>query len=215
MTISGMARTGLAPEYVEALGMQAMSVIGLLSDLTMHELGCYVMKQPSAEQKALVGQYFLEGTKPQGWLYPEEALEIQNEPNTYRQVRLMKMYRQQKIKQAQADNSRNIQETAQAQSQAAQDTANAELQALQAKADIDKDLNWEKARADVWKNQQIVRDQVFLARVTEKLKAGTALDLEEERRYTELLKIKEQGHWDIMKEKAKPKPVVKPGGAKK
>jgi hypothetical protein len=212
MTFSGMARTGLAPEYVEALGMQSMAVVGLLSDLTMHELGCYMIKEPSNEEKAMVNQYMLEGTKPGGWLYPEEALEIQNEPNTYRKVRLMKMYRQQKIQQAQADKAQDVQMNAQAQSQAAQDAANAAMAQAQQEHDQAKELAWETARAEAWKDKQLSTNKAFVLQMEYKLKNNLALSEEEQRRYTELLKTDRQGEWAIRKEQAKPKPVVKTGG---
>ena len=211
MHITGMARTGLAPYYTEVVGLRGMSLVKFLSDLTDHELGCYLMKAPSQETIQWFAKYCDTGINS-GSLLEEEAFEIMNETNVYRKVRLLKMYRQQKRKAAMQDEqmkaqikSQNDTATAQAASKAA---ADAEERISQAKAD----LEWEKSKAQVWAKKQTIADEAFLLNVQSKNARNEALSEEEQSRITEMMKIDRQGSWNLQIAKAKPKP--KSGGTK-
>jgi hypothetical protein len=205
MHISGMAASGLAPEYTEALGLRSMSVMGLLSDLTHHQLGCYLLKIPSPEIKARIAMYVQEGIKA-GWLYPEEAIEVEMEPNIYRSIRLLKMYKAQKQAAQQAQTSKDIQENAMAQQQSLVAKAQADQEAAAADRQGQTELEWEKARAQVWASKQETANQVFLANIQSQLNRGEKLTEEQERRVTEMMKVDRQGEWNVRVQQAKPKP---------
>lgn len=206
MHISGMAATGLAPQYTEALGLQAMAVNGLLSDLTYHELGVYAMKQPTQEMRLWINEYCKTGIA-NGSLYEEEAFEIQDEPNIYRSIRLLKMYRQQKIAQKQkemqaqykAEEEKNI-NSANATAEAARGTLEYEMQEKRA-------LEMDKAEAQMLVNKAAAQDQAFLIRIKAKLDKDQALSIEEERRMTELEKAETVGKFQLLAAKARPKPT--------
>jgi hypothetical protein len=207
MHISGMAATGLAPQYTEALGLQAMAVTALLSDLTYHELGVYLEKQPTEQMKAWINEYCKMGIS-KGSLYEEEAFEIQNEPNIRRAILLLKMYRQQKIAQKQkemqaqykAEEEKNI-NSANATAEAARGTLEYEMQEKRA-------LEMDKAEAQMLVNKAAAQDQAFLIRVKAKLDKDQALSVEEERRMTELEKAETVGKFQLLAAKARPKPTV-------
>lgn len=207
MHLSGMAATGLAPQYTEALGLQAMAVTTLLSDLTYHELGVYMQKQPTEQMRAWINEYCKAGIA-NGSLYEEEAFEIQNEPNIYRAIRLLKMYRQQKIAQKQkemqaqykAEEEKNI-NSANATAQAARETLDYELEGKRA-------LAMDEAEAKMLVNKAAAEDEAFLIRVKAKLAKDEALSVEEERRMTELLKAETIGKFQLLAAKARPKPTV-------
>jgi hypothetical protein len=205
MHISGMAATGLAPQYTEALGLQAMAVNGLLSDLTYHELGVYAMKQPTQEMRMWINEYCKTGIA-NGSLYEEEAFEIQDEPNIYRSIRLLKMYRQQKIAQKQkemqaqykAEEEKNI-NSANATAQAARETLDYEMQAK-------RQLAMDEAEAQMLINQKATENEAFLIKIKAKLAKDEALSIEEERRMTELLKAETVGKFQLLAAKSRPKP---------
>lgn len=207
MHLSGMAATGLSPQYTEALGLQAMAVTTLLSDLTYHELGVYMQKQPTEQMRAWINEYCKAGIA-NGSLYEEEAFEIQNEPNIYRSIRLLKMYRQQKIAQKQkemqaqykAEEEKNI-NSANATAQAARETLDYELEGKRA-------LAMDEAEAKMLVNKAAAEDEAFLIRVKAKLAKDEALSIEEERRMTELLKAETIGKFQLLAAKARPKPTV-------
>lgn len=207
MHISGMAATGLAPQYTEALGLQPMAVMNLLSDLTYHELGVYMQKQPTEQMKAWINEYCKTGID-KGSLYEEEAFEIQNEPNIYRSIRLLKMYRQQKIAQKQkemlaqykAEEEKNI-NSANATAEAARATLEYEMQEKRA-------LAMDEAEAKILVNKAAAEDEAFLIRVKAKLAKDEALSIEEERRMTELLKAETVGKFQLLAAKARPKPTT-------
>lgn len=205
MHLSGMAATGLAPQYTEALGLQAMAVNSLLSDLTYHELGVYLQKQPTQEIRMWINEYCKTGIS-KGTLYEEEAFEIQNEPNIYRSIRLLKMYRQQKVAQKQkemqaqykAEEEKNI-NSANATAEAARATLEYEMQEKRA-------LAMDEAEAKILVNKAAAEDEAFLIRVKAKLAKDEALSIEEERRMTELLKAETVGKFQLLAAKARPKP---------
>ena len=207
MHLSGMAATGLAPQYTEALGLQAMAVNSLLSDLTYHELGVYLQKQPTQEIRMWINEYCKTGIS-KGTLYEEEAFEIQNEPNIYRSIRLLKMYRQQKIAQKQkemqaqykAEEEKNI-NSANATAEAARATLEYEMQEKRA-------LVMDEAQAKMLVNKAAAEDEAFLIRVKAKLAKDEALSIEEERRMTELMKAETVGKFQLLAAKARPKPTV-------
>lgn len=207
MHLSGMAATGLAPQYTEALGLQAMAVNSLLSDLTYHELGVYLQKQPTQEIRMWINEYCKTGIS-KGTLYEEEAFEIQNEPNIYRSIRLLKMYRQQKVAQKQkemqaqykAEEEKNI-NSANATAEAARATLEYEMQEKRA-------LVMDEAQAKMLVNKAAAEDEAFLIRVKAKLAKDEALSIEEERRMTELLKAETVGKFQLLAAKARPKPTV-------
>ncbi len=206
MHISGMAATGLAPEYTEALGTHKMSLVALLSDLTMHELGVYVQKAPTDEVNLWFRTTCEKGVD-KGSLLEEEAFEIINEPNVYKRIRLLKMYRQQKQQAAQENFAREAQVKSQNDIASAQSSQQYAQQTEQMKIEGQKELAWEQAKAEAWKNKQSVTDQAFLLDVQNQKELGKALSEEDAHRLTELSKINAKGQWDLTIAKAKPKPT--------
>lgn len=196
MHISGMAGTGLAPEYAEALGIDSIAKLALLSDLTIHELGVYLLRQPTEEMKAVLRQYLANGITAKT-LLEEEAMEIEMEPNIYKAIRLMKMYRQQKSRDAMAQAQAQSQMNADQQVQSSQAAAQAEMQAAQFEWGQKKEYEWEKAKATAWASKQTIADQAFLANLNSKLAKNEALTEEENRRLTELMKVDRQGSWNL------------------
>ena len=207
MHITGMAATGLAPAYTEALGLTHMAVMGLLSDLTMHELGCYLMKQPSEEIAEWFRKYCDTGIN-NGSLYEEEAFEILNEPNVYRKVRLLKMYRQQKQQLAQQNEAQSAQVKSQNDIAASKAAAQAKQESDAAFIQGQSSLEWEKAKAQAWLSKQQISDKAFLLNLESKNARGEAYTEEEQRRITELMKIDHQGSWNLEIAEAKPKPTA-------
>jgi len=206
MTISGMAATGLAPQYTEALGLEAMAVTALLSDVTMHELGVYLMKQPTNEMKSWINEYCKAGIT-NGTLYEEEAFEIQNEPNIWRSIRLLKMYRKQKQDLKMSEMQAQYDGEEQKNIASAQATAEAQRANLDYEFEKKKELAWEEAAAKIEVDDKAASNQAFLIRVQAKLDAKEALTMEEERRMTEMMKIREQGRIQVQVAKVKPKPT--------
>ncbi len=207
MNISGMAAAGVKPQYVESMGVKGSAFLTLMSDLTMHELGVYLMKSPTQEMRMWINEYCKVGIQNQT-LYEEEAMEIQMEPNIYRAIRLLKVYRTRKIQQKQAD----AQAQYQAESKKNIESIEASAQAKEAELDGQIRLAQETAQIEVWKSQQITRDEAFLLSVKAKLDMKLALSEEEQNRMTELMKIDRQGFYQVQVAKAKPKP--KPAGKK-
>jgi len=208
MHISGMAATGLAPQYTEALGLQAMAITALLSDLTIHELGVYPMKQPTAEMRQWINEYCKAGIL-NGTLYEEEAFEIQTEPNIWRSIRLLKMYRRQKQEQKSKEMQQQYSAEQEKNIASAQATAKAQKGAIDYEMEKKKELVWETEAAKQETEAKSIANQAFLIRVQAKLDAKQELTMEEERRLTELMKIREQGRNQVMAAKVKPKPTVK------
>jgi hypothetical protein len=205
MHITGMARTGMAPEYTEAVGLRGMALIGLLSDLTDHELGCYLMKQPTEEMNQWIAKYCDSGIKA-GSLLEEEAFEIQMEPNVYRRIRLLKMYRQQKQKQAMDMEAQKAQIKSQNDTATAQAAAQAQQEAQQAMDDSKINYEWEKAKATVWAKKQTIADEAFLLNLQSKNARNEAYTQAEQDRVTKMMEIDAQGQWNLLIAKSKPKP---------
>lgn len=208
MHISGMAASGVSPQYTEALGIQASALLTLLSDLTIHELGVYLQKAPTEEVRMWINEYCKVGIQ-NGTLYEEEAFEIQNEPNIYRSIKLLKTYRQEKTKQKQAD----MQSQYQAESQKNIESIQASAQAKQAEFDAEIAMEQQKAQLTVWANKQKAGDEAFLLNLQSKNARGEAYTAEEQRRITEMMKIDRQGYWQVQVAKNTPKPS--PSKAKK
>lgn len=157
--------------------------------------------------KVWINEYCKMGIS-KGSLYEEEAFEIQNEPNIRRAILLLKMYRQQKIAQKQkemqaqykAEEEKNI-NSANATAEAARATLDYELQGK-------RDLEMDKAEAQMIVNKAAAQDQAFLIRVKAKLDKDQALSIEEERRMTELEKAETVGKFQLLAAKARPKPTA-------
>ncbi len=205
MHISGMAATGLAPQYTEAIGLRNISVLTLLSDLTMHELGVYIEKQPTEEMNAWFRQ-FCEAGIANGTMYEEEAFEILNEPNMGRRVRLLKMYRKQKQDQAAAAEQQTAQVKSQNDIASAQAAAQMAQQSAQAEHQNSIDLAWETAKANSWESKQKVADEAFILNLQSKNARGEAFSEEEQKRITQMMAIDRQGQWNLQIANAKPKP---------
>lgn len=211
--ILGMAQSGVAPEYTEALGMDDIARVGFMSDLSLSELGVFMLREPTEEMRAALRVYTAEGVKA-GWLMPFEAFEIENESNIYRAIRLMKMYFEKKKKEEQAKSSRDIQENTQAQQQSAMASAQAQMQADQATTQQQIQLAWEQAKANDWADAQKTSRQAFLLQVKNQLDTGQKLSLEQERRMTELMKEDRKGQYQLQVAAMKPKPAPTKGPSK-
>ena len=207
MFISGMAATGLAPHYAQAIGMDKISTLALLGDLTHHELGCYLMRQPSEEMRARLSGYIQEGVRTMA-LTNYEAMEIEMEPNIYRAIKLLKMYAGQKEKKAMAQQQAMYKAEEEKNAASAQSTAEAKLQVEGQIWQFKKDYAWEQARADVWASKQKTSDQAFLIQLQSKLAVGEKLSEEEQKRLTELMAIERKGQFDLQIASMKPKPAT-------
>lgn len=205
MHITGMARTGLAPYYTEAIGLRGMSLLKFLSDLTEHELGCYLEKAPTQEEAQWIAKYCDSGIKA-GSLFEEEALEIQKEPNPYRKIKLLKMYRQQKRDMAMKDEETKAQIKSQNDTATAQAAAQASMDATEVNNESEKEKAWEVAKAKVWAEGQLVAHKAFLLNLKSKNARGEAYSAEEQARITKMMEIDRTGAWDLRISKAKPKP---------
>lgn len=205
MHISGMAASGLAPEYTEALGMDTMSAIGLLSDLTVHELGVYLMKQPTEEINLWFKEFCQKGIVA-GTLYEEEAMEILMESNVYTRIQLLKVYRQRKIdlerskmqQQYDAEEKKNI--------NSANATAEAQKGTLDYELEKKKELAWETEKARAWADKQKASNDAFLMQVQSRLNRGENLEEAEQKRMTELLKEETKGRYQLQVASMKPAP---------
>jgi len=209
MFITGMASTGLAPLYAQAVGYDSISVINLLKDLTMHQLGCYLMKQPTEEMRARLSGYLLAGIKS-GALREYESMEIEMEPNIYKAIKLMKMYWGQKQREAEATASRQMQDNTQAQIASNQAAEEAKAQSLQAAYSMQGQCEWEKAKAEDWKLTREASRQATLLSIKAKLDQGIALTDAEQDRLTKLMVADKQGQYQLMAASMKPKPTSKP-----
>lgn len=208
MCISGMAATGLAPEYTEALGIGPMSILALLSDLTQAELGVYLMRQPTQEMRLWINEYAKAGIA-NGSLYEEEAMEIQMEPNIWKAIKLLKMYRKQKQQQKQAEVQQQYDAEQQKNIASAQAAEQAKQQTLQMENQSKESLIQQQAKVDFALEQQRVQNEAFLLSVKNKLEKDKELSVEEQRRLTELLKAETVGEYQLQAAREKPKPTSK------
>lgn len=213
MHISAMASNGMAPDYTEALGLDSMALLGSLGDIGAHEYGAYLIKESSRDQKMFLQQQIAESQRA-GYLLPEEAMEIQQEKNPYRAIRLLKMYRQQK----EAREMEKMQQTYQAELQKNIESANATEQAkqgtLEAEWGLKGDFEFAKARATMLVKREEVRNAILLAKVEQ----GGKLSEEMEERVTKLMLADKQGEWDLLIAEQKAKEAdrkKKSEGAKK
>lgn len=196
MYISGMAASGVAPDYAEALGDKAMAFMQSMNDIGNHALGVYLMKQPTEEMRAKLSIYIQNGVK-NGTLLEEEAFEIENEPNIYRAIRLMKKYRQDKIKARQADEQRMAEIQMQTNTQSVQAAEGEKRMTLEMEVEGKTRLAWEQAKAEVWKSKQTIADEAFMLNLKTKLATNQALTEEEQRRLTELAKEDKKGMYAL------------------
>jgi len=196
MYISGMASVGMAPDYADALGDESMGFMASMSDIGMHSYGAFLMKEPTEEMRNRLFQYTQNGVK-NGTLYEEEAFEIENEPNIYRAIRLLKKYRQDKMKAKQmmdkqmmeAEMAKNT-ESVKASEAEKRTTAEETTQGK-------KDLAWEQAKAKVWASKQTVADEAFILNLKSKLAKGEAITEEEQRRITALATGQQDGEYQL------------------
>lgn len=207
MFISGMAATGLAPHYTEALGMEEMSTLALLSDITHHELGCYLERQPTEEMRAKLSNLLAEGVS-KGSLYEFEAFEVEMEPNIYRAIKLMKMYWGQKQKLAAETATRQMQDNTDSQIKSNQAASQAKMDEKDQEWELKKDFEMAKAQSDAFLDKQKTANQAFLIQLQSKLNTGQALSELEEKRLNDLMAIDRKGAWDLRLAKEKPKPVA-------
>lgn len=205
MHISQMAATGMAPDYTEAIGLDNMAFMGLMSDLTVHEFGCYLIKQPTQEMRAVLDGYCQAGIV-NGTLYEEEAFEIKMEPNIYRAIRLLKVYRQQKLDQKQAEVAAQQQGEMQKNIGSAQATAQAAQQTMQMETDAKVQQAWQEAQARVWESKATLADKAFLLNLEAKLKMNLALTEAEQDRLTAMSTAQIAGEYALQAAKLKPKP---------
>ena len=205
MFISGMAATGLAPHYTEAIGMDQMSTLALLSDLTHHELGCYLERQPTEEMRAKLSALLAQGVAA-GSLYEFEAFEVEMEPNIYRAIKLMKMYWGQKQKAAKAQSDAQIQANTQAQIQSNQAASEAKMGEMQQEWGMKSEYEWTKAQAQAWADKQRIANEAFLLSVKAKLDQGLALSDAEQDRMTKLMVVERTGQYQLQIAKSRPKP---------
>lgn len=205
MFISGMAATGLAPHYTQAIGQESMGVLSALSDITHHELGCYLMKQPTEEMRARLSLYVQRGIEA-GTLREYEAMEIEMEPNIYRAIKLMKMYWGQKQRDAEATASRQMQDNTQAQIQSNQAAEEAKMAGLQADYQMQGELAWTTAQAQDWANAQQASREAFLMSIKAKLDKDIALTEAEQDRLTKLQVADRTGMYQMRIASMKPKP---------
>lgn len=196
MYISGMASAGVAPDYAEALGSNDMSFLGAMSDIGMHSYGVYLMKQPTEEMRARLSMYVQNGIKG-GTLYEEEAFEIENEPNIYRSIRLLKKYRQDKQKAAQANNEQMMAAELKKNTESVKASEAEKRATEQTKTEAKIQIAWEQAKAKVWESKQTVSDEAFLLNLKAKLATNQAITEEEQRRLTELATGDQQGQYQL------------------
>lgn len=196
MYISGMASVGMAPEYSEALGEQTMSFMASMSDIGSHSYGAYLMKQPTEEMRARLFVYTQNGIK-NGTLYEEEAFEIENEPNIYRSIRLLKKYRQDKIKQQQAQQQQMMQDELAKNTESVKASETEKRNTAKETTDAKIQVAWEQAKAKVWAAKQSIGDEAFILNLKSKLARGEAISDEEQRRITELATGDQQGQYQL------------------
>jgi hypothetical protein len=208
MHITAMAAVGMAPHYTEALGMNAMATLGLLSDLTHHELGTYLMKEPSLEMRARIFTY-CQGAVKNGSMFDYEAMEVENEPNIWRAIKLLKMYRAQKEKKAMQQQQATYQMEQDKNVASAQATAEFASQSEQAINESKVQLAWNQAKANVFQDKELTANKAFLLSIEYELKQGLELSKEEERRMTALMKENVSGRYDLMAAEMKGKQQVK------
>lgn len=207
MHISGMAANGLAPDYTQALGEDAVALTALMSDIGFHEYGYYLQKQATPEMKAML-QGFCNNGITAGSLYEEEAFEIMNEPNIFRAIDLLKQYRQQKLKQKQQESVSVAQAQADATADAGIRLEKEKQNTIQMQAKLTGDSEWNKARAEVWKSKQVLSDEAFLVNLKSQLARGEAITEEQQRRITELEKANVQGQYQLRAAAARPEPAA-------
>jgi len=205
MFISGMASTGMAPHYSHAIGQESMGVLSVLSDITHHELGCYLMKQPTEEMRARLALYVARGIEA-GTLREYEAMEIEMEPNIYRAIKLMKMYWGQKQRDAEATATRQMQDNTQAQIASNQAAEEAKMQSLMSEYEMKGQFAWTEAQAKDWQDAQMKSREAFLMNVKAKLDKDQALTDAEQDRLTKLMVVDRTGQYQMRAAAMKPTP---------
>ncbi len=211
--VTGMAQTGMAPSYIEALGMEKLEVFKLLDDLSIHDLGCYLEKGPSEEEKQWINAYAQEGVK-NGSLYPEEAMEVMTESNRYRKVQLLKMYREQKKREMARQSQMEQQQNAQVQIASAQSKAQSDAQLAQQDYMMELQKMQAQFQMEDMKGQRQLERDVFLARVQSAYSKGEALAEEDAKRVTALMVADRQGQWSLLAAHEKGKQNPRQPGSK-
>lgn len=196
MYISNMASNGYAPTYAETIGESSVAFMSIMEDVSMHTLGVYLMKQPTEEMKAKLSVYIQNGVK-NGSLLEEEAFEIENEPNIYKAINLMKKYRQDKMRAKERDDERISKIEEDRNVRVAQAAEEEKRKTLDKEKEVKEAIAMAAARAEVWKSRQTVGDEAFILNLKSKLARNEALTKEEERRLTELSKISAKGEFDL------------------
>jgi hypothetical protein len=193
MHINAMAVNGLAPDYTESLGLDTMFRIGALSAIGAHEYGIYLEREPTEEMRSRLALYVQDSIKA-GFLLPEEAFEVENEPNIYKAVKLLKLYRKQKEKASQAAMQAQYQAELQKNIESAQATSQAKIQEKQAEYQFKGQYEVARAQAKILENRETVRDQILLA----KIQQGHELSMEEQERATKLMVEDTKGQWQLL-----------------
>lgn len=210
LNISSMAQNGMAPDYTEALGLEQIGFLAQMSDIGAHQYGTFLIRQASSEQQLRFTQYInqaLSASPPT--LYPEEAFEIENEPNVYRRVQLLKTYRRRKQQQQAAAEQQGFMAKAQADTQAAQAAEAARRETQAHLYDLMTNFEKEKVNMEVFKHQKTVGDEAFLLNLKSKLDTNQKLTLEESKRLTELANTRLEGEYMLKGKALEPKTPAK------
>ena len=201
MQIPDLFAEGASPGYTEALGQNSIAFIAETSELTMHEYGVYLERGLSEKMEARIAMY-IQNEITAGTFLSEEALEIENEPNVYRKIQLLKMYRRQKIEQKRLEMQQTYQAEEQKNVNSAKASSEAKINEKQKEYEFKDAYDERQMRRTITINREKTADQFLL----EKFKKGSELTKLEKERVTKLMVEDKKGEWDIRLEKAKPKP---------
>lgn len=207
MHLANMAKVGLSPHYTEAFGEENVAFMSLMSDIGAHDYGIYLMREPTTEMRAKLGGYITEEIRAKT-LTTEEAWEIENEPNIYRAIQLLKSYRKRKRMEAQEDQRLVINAEKEKNIASTQATHLAKVTELREETNAKSSQAWEVAKAQVWAEKQTLPAKAFLLNMEYKLKNNLQITAEEEKRMTEMMKIDKKGKWDKEIQASAPKPAA-------
>lgn len=209
MHISAMAQNGMAPDYTEALGLDSMAFLGSMAEIGAHEYGVYMIKENSAEMKADLTIQVNEAQRA-GTLLPEEAMEIKQEKNPYRAIKLLKMYRLQK-EQREMQKTQQVYAMEQEKNIAsANATEEAKRETLKLEWELKSDYEISKAQAKAIESEQTTKDAIIL----KKLEQGGEISKELEERITQMMAIDKKGQWDLLIAEKKAKEAARKAAQK-
>ena len=175
-------------QYKEALGIDSVTFMRIVEDISSRELGILVKVGPDSEQKAFLQNMILEAQKTQS-IDAETAYMLQKEKNPYRVVMILRQKKQEMQRAAQEAEQAKIQAELQKNAESAKISAENRIMELEREFELKKDYELHLAEIEREKEKLKTANAILLAKV----ERGLDMDENEQKQAQELEKIAQQG----------------------